>query len=260
MSAKGKMFSVAIVRRPCKAMVDGITSNPGLGKPDYRKAREQHEAYVAALGSCGVEVRVLKADERFPDSCFVEDVAVCTRPFAMVTRPGAPSRQGETGGIGGVLREYFDRVEAVAEPGTLEGGDVMMVGDRFYVGLSSRTNREGAGQLVAALGRHGLSGTLVDMPDILHLKTGLSYLEEGVLLATREFIGLRLFKDLTKIEIPDDEAYAANCIRVNDRVLVPAGFPETERRIRAAGFAAMTVDTSEYRKLDGGLSCLSLRF
>ena len=260
MKAKGKMFSTAIVRRPARSMVEGLSSNPGLGKPDHAKAIAQHDAYISALERCGLEVRVLEADERYPDSCFIEDVAVCTRAFAMVTRPGAPSRRGEADGIASVLCDYYDRIETIVEPGTLEGGDVMMVGDRFYVGLSARTDRKGAGQLVAALERHGLAGAVVEMPDILHLKTGLSYLEEGVLLATREFIGYPPFRDLTRIEIPKDEAYAANCIRVNDHVLVPAGFPETARRILDAGFSVIVLDTSEYRKLDGGLSCLSLRF
>lgn len=241
-------------------MVKGISSHPELGLPDYALALRQHAAYVEALRRCGLEVLELEADERFPDSCFIEDAAVCTRSFAIVSRPGAPSRRGEIEGMAGLLGKYFDRVESIAAPGSLEGGDVMMVGDHFYIGLSARTNREGAAQFVAALERHGLSGSVVDMPEVLHLKTGLSYLEDGVLLATPEFAAYPGFGHMKKIEIPKDEAYAANCIRVNDHVLVPAGYPAVERSIREAGFSVLAVDTSEYRKLDGGLSCLSLRF
>ena len=254
------MFTKAIVRRPAKSMVEGITSSPQLGKPDFEKALRQHDAYIEALKRCGVEVTVLPADERFPDSCFMEDVAVCTRKFAIVTNPGAASRNGETEGIAELLGRFYKDVDRIATPGTLEGGDVMMVGDRFYVGLSARTNREGARQLIAALERRGFSGQAVELREVLHLKTGLSYQEEGFLLISGEFLRAPEFASFKKIEVDPDEAYAANCIRVNDYVLVPAGFPKTEAKIRAAGLKVILVDTSEFRKLDGGLSCLSLRF
>ncbi|HOX31476.1 MAG TPA: arginine deiminase family protein [Spirochaetales bacterium] len=254
------MFTKAIVRRPAKSLVQGITSNPQLGKPDYDKALRQHDAYIAALEKCGVAVKVLPALEAYPDSCFMEDVALCTRKFALVTNPGAPSRRGEIEGIAEVLAGYFADIDRIRAPGTLEGGDVMMVGDRFYVGLSARTNAEGARQLVAALEKRGLSGQGVDMREMLHLKTGLSYLEEGFLLVAGEFLAAPEFASFKRIEVAPEESYAANCIRVNEHVLVPSGFPKTEARIREAGLSVILVDTSEYRKLDGGLSCLSLRF
>ncbi len=254
------MFTKAIVRRPAKSLVQGITSNPQLGKPDYDKALRQHDAYIAALEKCGLAVTVLPADERFPDSCFMEDVAVCTRKFAIVTNPGAPTRAGEIEGIAEVLGRFHKDVDRIKSPGTLEGGDVMMVGDLFYVGLSARTNAEGARQFIAALEKRGLRGKGVEMSEMLHLKTGLAYLEDQVLLVAGEFLRSPEFASFKRIEVDPDESYAANCIRVNDYVLVPAGFPKIESRIRAAGLAVILVDTSEYRKLDGGLSCLSLRF
>ena len=254
------MFSTAIVRRPARSMARGITSNPALGAPDHAKALVQHEAYEAALRKCGLAVTVLPALEDYPDSCFVEDVAVCASSFAMVTAPGAASRAGETAGIEELLRRHFKEVERVAAPGTLEGGDVMRVGDTFYIGLSARTNREGARQLVAALERRGMAGKIVAMSEFLHLKTGIVYLEDGVFLAAGEFLRSPEFQGFRRIEIDSEEAYAANCIRVNDHVLVPAGFPRTAAAVRGAGFSVIEVDTSEYRKLDGGLSCLSLRF
>jgi dimethylargininase len=254
------MFTKAIVRRPAKSMIEGITSNPQLGKPDYAKALRQHATYIEALEKCGVEVTVLPADERFPDSCFMEDVAVCTRKFAIVTNPGAASRNGETEGIAEILGRFYKDVDRIEAPGTLEGGDVMMVGDRFYVGLSARTNKEGARQFIAALEKRGFAGQSVELHEVLHLKTGLSYQEDGFLLISGEFLRAREFASFKKIEVEPDEAYAANCIRVNDYVLVPAGFPKTEAKIRAAGLRVILVDTSEFRKLDGGLSCLSLRF
>ena len=254
------MFKHAIVRTPAPTLTQGITSAPQLGKPDYEKAVKQHRDYIHALEACGVSVKVVDADERFPDSCFIEDTAVCTRAFTMVTSPGAPTRMGEEKEIADVLGSYYDRIEQVKAPGTLEGGDVMMVKDHYYIGLSDRTNREGADQLIAALEKYGMTGTAVDMKEMLHLKTGLAYLEDNILLVAGEFVEKETFKSFTRIVVPEDESYAANCIRVNDYVIVPEGFPKTKKRIKDAGLNVMTVDTSEFRKLDGGLSCLSLRF
>ena len=254
------MFKNAIVRRPGHSLVNGITSAPELGKPDYGLAIKQHDAYIEALKSCGVGVIVLKADERFPDSCFVEDVAVCTRKFAVIANPGASSRKGEEIEIIEVIKKYYNDIEYIKKPGTLEGGDVMMVKDHFYIGLSKRTNREGAEQLIKVLGKYGMSGSIVEISEMLHLKSGLAYLEDNVLLVTGEYINNLEFKKFNKIMIDEEETYSANCIRVNDYVLVPAGNPKTKEKIEAAGFKVIVVDTSEYRKVNGGLSCLSLRF
>lgn len=254
------MFKNAIVKRPGRSLENGITSAPELGKPDYGLAIKQHDVYVETLRFCGVEVTVLQADERFPDSCFVEDVVVCTKKFAMIAKPGASSRKGEEKEIIKVIKKYYHDIEYIKEPGTLEGGDVMMVKDHFYIGLSKRTNREGTEQLIKALGKYGMSGSIVEISEMLHLKSGLAYLEDNVLLVAGEFINNSEFKKFNKIMIDEEETYSANCIRVNDYVLVPAGYPKTKEKIKAAGFKVIVVDTSEYRKVNGGLSCLSLRF
>ncbi|MBQ7859750.1 MAG: N(G),N(G)-dimethylarginine dimethylaminohydrolase [Faecalibacterium sp.] len=256
------MFQNVIVRRPCRAMVEGITSCPELGKPDYELALQQHDAYIAALRQCGVQVTVLEADERYPDSCFVEDPAVITRKCAIITNPGAASRNGEKDEIVGAVRKFFpeDKIEYITAPGTLEGGDVMMVGDHFYVGRSARTNAEGIRQFLAILEKHGLTGSEVTLEKVLHLKTGVNYLENGKMLVSGEFVAKPEFARYERIEIPEAEAYAANCIWVNGTVIVPMGYPAVEAAVRAAGYPVLLVDTSEYRKLDGGLSCLSLRF
>ena len=256
------MFRNVIVRRPCKAMLEGITSNPQLGKPDYEKALQQHDTYIEALKSCGVNVTVLPADERYPDSCFVEDPAVITRKCAIITNPGAASRNGEKNEIIGAVREFFpeDKIEHIKAPGTLEGGDVMMVGDHFYVGRSARTNEEGIRQFIAILEKHGLSGSEVTLEEVLHLKTGVNYLENNNMLVSGEFVTKPEFAAYNRVEIPEEEAYAANCIWVNGTVIVPMGFPAVEKAVRDLGYPVILVDTSEYRKLDGGLSCLSLRF
>lgn len=256
------MFKNVIVKRPCRAMVEGITSAPELGKPDYELALKQHDDYIEALKKCGVKVKVLPADENFPDSCFVEDTAVITRKCAIISNPGAATRNKEAQLMIPTIKEYFsdDQIEYIKSPGTMEGGDVMMVGDHFYIGRSARTNEEGIKQFIAILEKHGLSGSEVPLEKVLHLKTGVNYIENKNMLVSGEFITKPDFKDFNKIIIPEEEAYAANCIWVNDRVIVPAGYPTVEKSIRDAGYEVILVDTSEYKKLDGGLSCLSLRF
>ncbi|SCJ92059.1 N(G)%2CN(G)-dimethylarginine dimethylaminohydrolase [uncultured Eubacterium sp.] len=257
-----KKFNHVIVRRPCKAMVEGITSAPELGKPDYELALKQHDAYIEALKQCGVDVTVLEADERYPDSCFVEDPALITRKCAIITNPGAASRNGEKDEIVGAVKKFFsdDQIEYIKAPGTLEGGDVMMVGDHFYVGKSARTNEEGIRQLTEILAKYDMTCSEVKLEKVLHLKTGVNYLENNNMLVSGEFIEKPDFEKYDKVVIPEEEAYAANCIWVNDKVIVPEGYPAVLEAVKGMGYETLLVDTSEYRKLDGGLSCLSLRF
>jgi dimethylargininase len=254
-----KMFKQAVVRTPCKRLSDGI-SGADLGKPDYRQAIAQHDSYVRALEECGLEVTVLEADERFPDSTFVEDTAVLTERCAVICRPGAPSRKGEETEIVEQLKNFYQNLEYIESPGTLEGGDVMQVEDHFYIGLSGRTNRSGAGQFRQILGKFGYTGSILPLQNVLHLKTGLSYIEDNHLLAAGEFIDQPMFRNFEVIKIDHDEQYAANSIWVNGRVLLPQGFDKTRSAIEEAGYQTLVVDVSEFRKLDGGLSCLSLRF
>lgn len=253
------MFKNAIVRMPCPEMIQGLTS-ASLGKPDYDLALDQHARYVEALQSCGLKVKVLEADSHFPDSTFVEDVALCTPNCAIVTNPGAPSRNGEKLEMEAVLRSYYSEVESITWPGTLDAGDVMMVGLHFYIGISERTNREGAEQLIRILERFGMSGSEVPLKQMLHLKSGLSYLERNHLLVSGEFTDHPAFAEFDRIAVDPDEAYSANSLWINDTVLVPAGFPRTLDKIQAAGYTILPLDVSEFQKLDGGLSCLSLRF
>jgi len=257
-----KKFNHTIVRTPCKALVEGITSAPQLGKPDYQLALKQHASYIEALKKCGVDVMVLDADERYPYSCFVEDPAVVPSKCAIDTNPGAASRNGEKLEIVDALRTFFpeDKIEYIKAPGTLEGGDVMMVGDHFYAGRSARTNEEGIRQFIAILEKYGLSGSEVTLEEVLHLKTGVNYLENNNMLVSGEFVDKPEFEKYNRIEIPVEEAYAANCIWVNDTVIVPEGYPAVLAAVKGAGYDVLLVDTSEFRKLDGGLSCLSLRF
>lgn len=256
------MFKHTIVRRPAKSMVEGITSAPELGKPDHANALRQHDAYIEALKACGVDVLVLDALEDFPDSCFVEDAAVCTRACAIISNPGAASRNKEKDYIVDAVKKFYteDQIEYIQAPGTLDGGDVMMVGDHFYVGLSERTNQEGIDQFTKALSKYGMTCEAVEMKEMLHLKTGLAYLENNNLIVGGEFISSPVFEKFNRLEVSEDEAYSCNCIWINDNVIVPAGYPKTQAKVEAMGYKVIVVDTSEFRKLDGGLSCLSLRF
>ncbi len=257
-----KKFNHVIVKRPCRALTEGITSGLYPGKPDYELALRQHDAYIAALKQCGVDVTVLPADEAYPDSCFVEDPAILTRSCAIITNPGAPTRKGEVPAILEAVKQFYpeEKIEFIHDPGTLEGGDVMMVGDHFFVGRSARTNEEGILQLTAILAKYGMTCSEVPLTEVLHLKTGVNYLENGNMLVSGEFVDKPDFAAYHRVQIPEEEAYAANCIWVNDTVIVPEGYPAVLAAVQGLGYKTLTVDTSEYRKIDGGLSCLSLRF
>ncbi len=253
------MFKCAVLRSPCASMVNGL-GQTDLGHPDYRMSLLQHEKYADALRSCSVEVIVLPAAEDYPDSCFVEDVALCTPHCAILCRPGAPSRLGEVELIAETLSGFYKQIETIEAPGTVEAGDIMMAGDHYYIGISSRTNVAGAEQMIGILKRYGMSATTLNVGECLHLKTGLTYLENNNLLITSAFSGRPELKEFNPIVVDDAESYAANSIWVNGRVIVPAGYPATCQKIAACGYETIEVDTSEFRKLDGGVSCLSLRF
>jgi dimethylargininase len=240
-------------------MVSGLT-DATLGIPNYSLACRQHDDYIAALQECGLVVTVLDALEEFPDSCFVEDAALMTPACAILTNPGAISRRGEVTHIEAAVRHFYQQVERIDAAGTVEAGDIMMVGDHYYIGLSARTNELGAAQMIALLEQHGMTGSMIEMSEMLHLKTGVNYLDNDKLLICGEFIGKSEFADFDHIEIDADNAYSANSVWINDTVLVPAGFPATVSAVEEAGYRVRQVDASEFQKLDGGLSCLSLRF
>lgn len=253
------MFTKAIVRTPGTSFSNGLTSAE-LGLPDCDLAIKQHQEYIDALNQCGLEVIVLPPDENFPDSTFVEDTALLTPHCAIITNPGASSRKGEIINIKNVVNDLYSNIEEISAPGTVEAGDIMMVGDHYYIGLSERTNQEGAGQLIRILNKYGMSGSVIQLKEVLHLKTGVAYLENNKLVACGDFLTKPEFAKFDFIEIPKEESYAANCVWINDKILVPKGYLVSKQRILDAGYSILEVDVSEFRKLDGGLSCLSLRF
>lgn len=255
------MFQNAIVRSPSTSLVSGLTISAELGTPDYNLALIQHQKYINALSQCGVEVTVLPAIEAYPDSCFVEDVALLTEQLALLTRPGAQSRQGEVEEIKETIHSFFkNQVSIIDSPGTLEAGDVLRVEDHFFIGLSARTNTNGAQQMIQAITSHGYTGSTIELKKFLHLKTGVSYLAQGYVLVNGELINHPAFAHLKQIVVDEDESYAANCIMVNGTVLLPQGYPKTKKAIAELRYPMIELDVSEFRKVDGGLSCLSLRF
>ena len=250
------MYTRAIVRRPGRNFARGITTS-NLGKPDFGKALEQHAAYCDALIRCGVELTVLEADERYPDGCFVEDTAVVNSRVAVICRPGAASRMGEEEEIARVLAG-FGTTESILPPGTLEGGDVLRAENHYYIGLSARTNAEGASQLSAILSKHGFTTSVIRVEEGLHLKSDIAYLGKGNFISTPVFSAIA--HPANTILLDQDEYYSANCLRVNDYLLIPKGFPKSRMKILELGYEIIELEMSEFRKMDGGLTCLSLLF
>ena len=248
------MITKAIVRKPGRNFADGLTSS-GLGKPDFEKALKQHSYYCEALMSLGLELIVLDADERYPDGCFVEDTAVITSEIAIITRPGAGSRQGEEVIIKSVLSELKKTV-SIEAPGTLDGGDIMRAENHFYIGMSDRTNNEGAGQLSEVLQQYGYTSSLIKVGEGLHLKSGIAYLGHGNFITAKVPEGLIEYKEI--IITGDADSYSANCLHVNEKLLLSSGFPKIKEQVIRLGYKVIELDMSEFRKMDGGLTCLSL--
>jgi dimethylargininase len=256
------MFRNAIVRIPGENFADGITTGV-YGIPDYKIALQQHRAYQEALVSCGLEVVVLPSDTEHPDSTFVEDAAIITERCAILTNPGADSRKGEVRSIQGALIPYFDSFSSIEDPGTLDGGDICDADGHFFIGISERTNKDGAQQLADILSGSGYTAVFVPVtgiPGILHLKSGISYLGDGNLVLAQPFLEMEVFRGYNVIQVDPDETYAANCVRVNDAVLMAAGYRKLQKAVESLGYRVITLEMSEYQKMDGGLSCLSLRF
>jgi dimethylargininase len=255
-------FTRAVVRPPGENFAGGLTT-AGLGPPDLARAVEQHARYVEALSLCGLSVTSLPPDARFPDGCFVEDPAIVTPAGAVIARPGAESRRGETESIRAALSSLVPVVGTIEPPGTLDGGDVLEIEGRYAIGVSRRTDGEGARQLAAILGKLGFPATTIDLaglPGLLHLKSGAASLGDGRVAAVAGLALHPAFRPFEIVPVGDDEAYAANCIRVNEHVLLPRGFARLEAELRSSGYRTIVLDMSEFRKMDGGLSCLSLRF
>ena len=253
------MFTHAIARKPSKNFARGLTTTVSEKPADYELMLKQHAAYLDALAAAGLELMVLDPLADFPDAHFVEDTAVVTAAVAVITNPGAASRRGEEESIAPVLSE-FRKIERIRTPATLDGGDVLQAGNHFFIGHSERTNREGSEQLGRILENHGYTWTTVAVGAGLHFKSSVNYVGRNTLLVTGDFARSEHLKGYDLIVTEDAEAYAANTLLVNDHLLMPAGFPNTRSRLEPLGFKIIELEVSEVRKMDGGLTCMSLRF
>ena len=253
-------FSDAIVRTPGRSVVRGIRDDPKT-VPDFDRVASEHRGYVNALRTVGLKVEVLPPLEAFPDSVFVEDPALVFPNGAILLRPGAPTRVGENEAIRSILKQRFETVLELAERECVDGGDVLVTPEMVYVGLSARTNREGAEALGKLLDHLGLNARMVETPKgVLHLKSGVALLDEETLLASAEIAQSGMFGGFEIIALAPGEECAANAVRIRDVVFVNAGFPRVVDRLVGKGFRVKPLQIPEVMKLDAGLSCMSLRW
>ena len=255
-------FTRALLRVPGENFAAGITG-AAEGPPSLAATLEQHRRYTTALESVGLATTLLPADARYPDGTFVEDTAIVTPTVAILTRPGAASRAGETAAIAAALGTQFGDLRHIVAPGTVDGGDVCETDACVLIGVSARTNAEGARQLASLLNEFGRATTIIDIrgcAGLLHLKTGISYLGEGRLALAPGVPRYAAFENYEQVILAAEESYAANCVRINGRILVAAGYPRFVEALQRLGYDPLPLPMSEFRKQDGGLSCLSLRF
>ena len=261
MSDRSFRFSHAITRKPAASIINGLRA-VDTGTPSLDLMRQHHADYIAALRSTGAEVIELGALEAFPDSVFVEDTALCLPEGAVIMRPGAPTRLGETAEIAPHLAALYGdlrRIEGVDS--FIEGGDILTTESEVLIGRSARTNAAGIAELTRKVADWGHKVREVfTPPGVLHFKTDCSLLDAETILSTQRLDASGCFTGYRVIHTAPGEEACANAIRFNDLVLMPAGFPRTRDALVKAGYAVQEIGNSECAKLDGGMSCLSLRF
>lgn len=251
-------FERAVVRKPAPSVVDGLRA-VNTGVPDYALMCSHHDEYIEALRSAGTEVIELEPLDAFADACFVEDTAICLPEGIVLMRPGAPSRAGEVDAIEPALRDLVETVLSI-DDGYIEGGDILICDREILVGRSARTDAAGIAAMRRLVADWGYPVREVETPaEVLHFKTDCSLLDENTILSTARLAATGCFTDYEVIETAPGEEAAANSIRFNDFVIMPSGFAATAGRLRAAGYRVREVGNSECAKIDGGMSCLSLR-
>ena len=250
---------IAVTREVSRALEHCELSFMERRRIDLDLARAQHRAYEEALVSLGCRVRSLPELPDQPDSVFVEDTAVVLDEIAVITRPGAESRRGETAPMAAVLKEYR-RLAEIRAPGVLDGGDVLQVGRTLYVGLSARSNRAGAEQLGSAIAPFGYRVVTVETQGCLHLKTAATLAAPGLLLINPAWVDARVFEDLDCLAVDPAEPHGANAVLVDGRLIYPASCPRTRARLLGRGLDVVSVDMSETEKAEGGVTCCSLIF
>jgi dimethylargininase len=252
-------FNAAIVRIPGRSVVDGLRSQPGPS-PDFDAILAEHHAYVAALRSANLHVTTLNPLEHFPDSIFVEDPALVFTQAAILLRPGAATRLAEANELAPALTSRFPEVLQLAE-GHADGGDILVTPSVVLIGLSSRTDANGAVALQAMLDSIGLASKVVNVPSAtLHLKTACSLVDEETVLVTGDIAASGLLAGFRTIVVPEEERAAANAVRINDVVLLRDDCPRTRELLESQGANVVPLPVSGISKVDAGLSCMSLRW
>lgn len=261
MSERSFRFTHAITRKPAASITAGLRA-VDTGNPDLALMQAHHADYIATLRDTGATVIELDALEAYPDSVFVEDTALCLPAGAVIMRPGAPSRLGEAAEMAPHLAALYGDIRQIAGADSfIEGGDILMTETEILVGRSARTNAAGIAELAALTAGWGeVVREVHTPPGVLHFKTDCSLVDAETILSTRRLSDSGCFAGYRLIDVAEGEEAAANTIRFNDLVLMPAGFPRTRDRLLAAGYALREIGNSECAKLDGGMSCLSLRF
>ena len=251
-------FKNTLVRKPGKSISKAISSMGLI--PKYEIVIKEHDNYIKALKDSGVNVISLAPLEGFPDSIFVEDPALTFRDFCIILRPGAKSRFGERKVFESEAKEHFEKVFAL-EKGTVEGGDVLRINDNFIIGLSDRTNKYGAEELANKLIYLGATVEISKTPEgILHFKSECSLLDDETIFLTRRMSETKFFsKNYRTVEVPSGEEIAANSLRVNENLIIPMGFHETQELL-SKNYKIKLLDVNEISKVDAGLSCMSIRW
>lgn len=228
-------------------------------KINVELAQKQHRKYCETLQTLGLELIYINLDDRYPDCCFAEDPAIVIGDIAIVCRLGAESRRGEEDEIEKVLGKYR-KTTKVEYPGTIEGGDVLKIDDKIFIGISRRTNVAAINQIRELLAPMGYQVVSVKTKDLVHLKSDCAYIGNGYFIMRRGRFDETVFDGYNKLIVPEEEAYAANCLAVNGKVIVSDGYQETKRLVIEAGFETVSVEMSEFRKGEGALTCLSILF
>jgi len=224
---------------------------------DVKVAQTQHDSYVRALKELGCAVLELPAEADLPDSVFVEDTAVILPEVALITRPGADSRKPETDSIIPLLRRYRELV-FIESPGTVDGGDVLVVGKNIFVGMSTRSNQAAVDQMNHLLWKHGYKVKGVELHDCLHLKTAMTRVNDTTLLINRKWVDVENFEGYRLIDVDESEPFAGNCLPIGDAIIFPVEFPKTGAKLEAHGYKLKHVPADELAKAEGAVTCCSL--
>jgi len=262
-----KIFGQSQIKKTLTALTHVVSPNINFCELSFLRrnsinlnnAIHQHNKYISILKEAGLNVIELSVNKKFPDSTFVEDTAIVVDEIAVMANMGADSRKGEVKGIENELVKYR-KIARINHPGTLEGGDVLQVGKKFFVGLSARTNQAGIDSLRSILAPFGYEVVAVKMKDCLHFKSACTALDESTLLINPNWLDLKPFKNFRLISVAQDEPEAANVLQLPNFILMHQGFKQTIKIVRESGFSVKTTDISELQKAEAAMTCSSIIF